>query len=465
MTRTTLTAAIISTLLVSDAFAVVMTDPTGGSGAHNNVQPSLGLNFLVQTEGNFDDLGDLTIFGGNFAPRGYMQADGQLLSIASNTALFSVLGTTYGGDGRTTFALPDLRGRTPIGAGSGPGLSSYRLGQKLGSETVTLNTAQLPVHDHGIPGTTDRTGVAGGGQSHPNMQPSLALNYTINLQGVFPGGGNDLIAQMELTAKSFADRGEALAQGQLLPINQNSALFSLVGTTYGGDGRTTLGLPDLRGRAGIHEGQGPGLTNRQLGSKGGAESVTLNTAQLPQHDHGIPSSTDNTDATGGGAAHPNMQPFQTLNYMIALTGVFPSRGDGQPGNDGGEPYVGEIALFAGNFAPRGWAFLDGQLLDIAQNTALFSILGTIYGGDGRTTFGLPDLRGRTPVHYGNGPGLSPWRIGERRGAETETLTIAEMTSHQHSLPDRPTGVPVASVPALLLAGLFGLLGTRRRLRS
>ena len=98
-----------------------------------------------------------------------------------------------------------------------------------------------------------------------------------------------------------------------------------------------------------------------------------------------------------------------------------------------EPFVGEIRMFAGNFAPRGWAFCDGQLLAVSQNDALFSLLGTIYGGDGRTTFGLPDMRGRIPIHAGSGPGLSARRLGSKGGAESVTLTTNELPSHTHSV--------------------------------
>ena len=98
-----------------------------------------------------------------------------------------------------------------------------------------------------------------------------------------------------------------------------------------------------------------------------------------------------------------------------------------------EPFVGEIRMFAGNFAPQGWAFCDGQLLAVSQNDALFSLLGTIYGGDGRTTFGLPDMRGRLPMHAGTGPGLSPRRLGAKFGAENVTLTVNQMPSHTHSV--------------------------------
>ena len=90
-------------------------------------------------------------------------------------------------------------------------------------------------------------------------------------------------------------------------------------------------------------------------------------------------------------------------------------------------------MFAGNFAPRGWALCDGQLLSTSQNDALFSLLGTIYGGDGRTTFGLPELRGRIPVHAGRGPGLSFRRIGEHAGLERVMLTASELPTHTHAI--------------------------------
>ena len=96
-------------------------------------------------------------------------------------------------------------------------------------------------------------------------------------------------------------------------------------------------------------------------------------------------------------------------------------------------YIGEIKMFAGNFAPNGWAFCDGQLLPIAQNTALFSLLGTTYGGNGTTTFALPDLRGRVAMHAGNGPGLSPRALGQQSGVENTTLTISNLPPHSHTV--------------------------------
>jgi len=96
-----------------------------------------------------------------------------------------------------------------------------------------------------------------------------------------------------------------------------------------------------------------------------------------------------------------------------------------------QPFIGQIMLFAGNFAPRGWALCDGQVLAIADNNALFAILGTTYGGNGRTTFQLPDLRGRSAVHFGTGIGLTPIQLGQRSGFERHTLSILEMPVHSH----------------------------------
>jgi len=166
-------------------------------------------------------LGEIRIFGGNFAPNGWAFCDGSVLSIAQNTALFSLLGTTYGGNGTTTFALPDLRGRVAVGMGQGPGLSSYLEGQTGGAEHATLTAQQMPAHSHTVaatetPSTNDpkgavpakptdakiygaapggaamnsgMIGLSGGGQPISLLQPYLAVNYIIALQGIYPSRG------------------------------------------------------------------------------------------------------------------------------------------------------------------------------------------------------------------------------------------------------------------------------------
>lgn len=171
-------------------------------------------------------IGQIILFAGNFAIRGYAMCNGQILSIAQNTALFSILGTTYGGNGQTTFALPDLRGRVPVHFGQGPGLSNYSLGQLAGTESTTLLQNNLPPHSHqlnvsagskgnvAIPtnnflgignlpstgenlnnfnsaaatGAMNPASITGGGSSVPFsiLQPYLALNYLIALEGIFP---------------------------------------------------------------------------------------------------------------------------------------------------------------------------------------------------------------------------------------------------------------------------------------
>lgn len=135
-----------------------------------------------------------------------------------------------------------------------------------------------------------------------------------------------------------------------------------------------------------------------------------------------------------------------------------------------EPFLAEIVMFAGNFAPRGWAFCQGQVLPIAQNTALFSLLGTTFGGNGQTTFSLPDFRGRSPVGTGPGPGLATIDLGEVSGAETHALLVTEMPVHTHtvtpgSLKLRAKGIPgdsqtpVGNVPAVEAAGVTATYST------
>jgi microcystin-dependent protein len=162
---------------------------------------------------------EIRMFGFNFAPTGWASCDGQLMPISQNTALFSLLGTTYGGDGRSTFALPDLQGRTPMHSGDGPGLSQRFHGEADGSATVTLLQSEMPAHNHQLrhggtgtsatPGmssvlghsgaaqiyttSTDKVPVAAldavGGNAHNNRQPYLGVQFCIALQGVFPPRG------------------------------------------------------------------------------------------------------------------------------------------------------------------------------------------------------------------------------------------------------------------------------------
>lgn len=164
---------------------------------------------------------EIRMFGFNFAPKGWAFCNGQLLPISQNTALFSLLGTYYGGDGKSTFGLPNLQGNTPIGAGQGPGLTDRFLGEESGSETVTLLQSEMPLHNHTLRGSNEiaevnspanasmagasvavysnaaantqmhpaMLSVYGSSNPHNNMMPYLTLNFCIAMQGVFPPRG------------------------------------------------------------------------------------------------------------------------------------------------------------------------------------------------------------------------------------------------------------------------------------
>ena len=472
-------------------FAVLLLIPAG-------IQNSYAASGIDQT------VGEITWFAGNFAPRGTAFCDGQLLAISQNDTLFSLLSTIYGGDGRTTFGLPEMRGRMPVDDGQGPGLTNRNIGEKSGAETATVTVNQLPSHNHNLMASslsgesTNPTGKslqsgfnpflhriytlfngfdvvdmqpdaianAGGIQSHSNMSPFSTIKCLINLIGIFPGGSapQPFLGEIRWVAYSIpTPRGWANCDGQLLPISQNQSLFSLLGTTYGGDGRTTFGLPDMRGRMPMHEGSGPGLTPHPLGQRAGTETVALTINEMPSHTNQLrgtsaigntilPSNqllanglhplanriyqssnldqnmaSESVSNTGGEVGHQNMPPFLSLRCIISLDGVFPT---GVASN----PFIAEIRWYAGAvLVPPGYVECDGQLLPISQNQALFSLLGTTYGGDGRTTFGVPDMRGRIPIDDGRGPGLTDRRLGSIGGTETVTLTQSQMASHNHLL--------------------------------
>ena len=185
----------------------------------------------------------------------------------------------------------------------------------------------------------------------------LMLAFLVSISLAPISSAQRLLGSIIIVPYNFAPRGFAPCDGQLLPINQNQALFSLLGTTYGGDGIQTFALPDLRGRAPIHRGQGPGLQNYDQGQNGGEETVTLDITQIPNHSHIAMASTSpaNTGSVagaswgrprvllysasapstpmssaalapaGGSQPHDNLKPFLVVNYAVALQGIFPSR--------------------------------------------------------------------------------------------------------------------------------------------
>lgn len=331
-------------------------------------------------------IGEIKLWAGTYAPQGWAFCAGQLLSIAQNSFLYSQIGTTYGGDGINTFALPDLRGRVPIHHSP-----SYPTGMMSGTETVSLLASQLPQHTHAVNCATaasanapsgnvwsdnsalqsapystggsnalmaaNSIGPSGQGAPHENMMPFQAINYIISLEQNFDD--TPYICEVRPFAFGRMPKGWGPCAGALLAIQSNTALFALIGTIYGGNGVSTFGLPNLVGQAPVGAGAGPGLTPRALGETGGTESVTLTLSQLAQHTHLANCSTAQGDSpqahnhiwsedsepftkyasgtgaamaanaigpAGGNSAHENRQPYVAVSYGIALQGIFPPRG-------------------------------------------------------------------------------------------------------------------------------------------
>jgi microcystin-dependent protein len=336
-------------------------------------------------------IGEIRIFAGTFDPQGWEFCDGVPRLIADFPDLYTLIGSEFGGDGITTFATPDLRGRAPMHAGN-----DFVLGESGGAEQVTLTTVQLPVHSHPYTAATNPASVAspsgtlnaessqinmfiaddpgvalapnalspiGGSQPHDNMQPFLAMNFII-ASAVDPTPDlAPLVGELRLFPQgpNIPPLGWAFCNGQILPISQNTALFSLLGTFYGGDGKSTFALPNLEGSIPIGDGQGPGLSERFIGEASGVESVTLLDSEAPVHTHTVRASQDFGDiatpqpgeslakavggqsyqtnsaanivsmapqvipVAGGDLPHTNMMPYLTLQWCIALQGEFPVR--------------------------------------------------------------------------------------------------------------------------------------------
>ncbi|MBO9570124.1 MAG: phage tail protein [Cellulomonas iranensis] len=330
-------------------------------------------------------VGEVRLFAGSYVPAGWLPCDGQTLSVSQYSTLYSVLGVTWGGNGSTTFRLPDLRGRTPLGAGTGVGLTPRTLGETGGAEAVALTTAEMPAHTHVVRGSgaqaTDgepagrvpavapdatpyRSGgttwlapqaldVTGQGQPHENRSPVLGLRFGICYEGDYPTGSGDdgdtTLGEIRLMAGTRLPDGWLVCDGSLQQISGYDALYTILGTTYGGNGVQTFGVPDLRGRVPLHPAPG-----RPTGALGGVEQVTLGVAQLPVHEHtarasGSPATAGSpggavraasaaaryaatpqvagapTESTGGSVPHANMPPYAAMTFMIAARGVYPSR--------------------------------------------------------------------------------------------------------------------------------------------
>lgn len=287
----------------------------------DNRQDSLGIQYLVKVTGEFpaghvptiDTLGMVYPFAGltpGGTPDGFLPADGRLLNISEHVALFAVLGNTYGGNGRTTFALPDLRNHVPVGAGLSTVTGSDKyiaLGEQVGDAAFNLSQAQLPVN--GAPAK----------QHIDTMQPSLGMHYLVSTTGIYEGiaAFESTIGQILLYAGQRVPDGWILAHGQELPINGKvgyEALFSLIGTTFGGNGTTTFALPDLRGRTVVGTG---GEQNLSLGETQGSFTEQITMANLPEIVVPVPG-VHMTDESGR-----SVTGTVTGKFELDISGVWP----------------------------------------------------------------------------------------------------------------------------------------------
>ena len=394
------------------------TGVTGAGTAVENRQPAVALRYVIALQGIFPDnveappsgtqapdrefplLGEIRGVPYNIAPRGWAFCEGQLLPINQNQALFSLLLTRYGGNGQTTFALPDLRGRVPIGAGQAPGLPGYTLGQKVGSAQVALTPANLPAHSHSVP--NGQTGVAGSGVAIDNVQPALALNFLVG------GNGEIIVVPWEQQ-----HTGWVRCSGQLLAVAQYNYLFGHLGYAYGGSG-PVFALPDLRGRVVV----GYNSTSEPLiGAVRGTATHTLTMPDMPAHTHSL--SSGQTGSTGGpGGAFDNYQPSVVMKWLISVQGGAPGPDVNTP-----SPFKGEMRLIAGYVADG----MPGSIWKPTDGATYAELSGVVvnYGAAGK----VPDLRNRVA------PGAASVLATPESpvGSETFTVALTNLAAHSHQL--------------------------------
>ncbi|RTE86078.1 MULTISPECIES: phage tail protein [Gammaproteobacteria] len=347
-------------------------------------------------------LGEIRLVAWDIIPNWWQRCDGSLLPLNQNTALFSLIKTTYGGDGTTSFAVPDLRGRVPICVQKpSNNQPQINLGQLLGEESVTLTKEQMPIHDHSLMMSTTQgdsndpagrsigaaqlggfisgssnqivqlssaaVAQSGEGKAHNNMMKSVALNYIISLQGLYPENappiGQSLAFMGEIQAFPFNQipKGWLVCDGSSVSNSEYGWLFNLLGHKFGGSG-DNFNLPNLIHCAAIGYGQGPNLTERAFAESLGENECTLEVEEMPSHDHwwmmaNVPGTetsppqngllanirgavefdtspnlnntvnmNSNILATSGSSeAHENRQPVVGFVYCICTNGLFPSQ--------------------------------------------------------------------------------------------------------------------------------------------
>jgi microcystin-dependent protein len=434
-TSRTRTAIRLGSELLEDRLVPDSTGSVGGGVPLDITAPSLPVHYIICVAGVFPTRGD-SVDGAGGEPflgevllyasdtqtdpgepmPGWDYCDGQVLPINQNEALFSILGKTYGGNGTTTFALPDLRGRAPVDVGQTAGGPFIVDGKQAGTETDALTLNQIPNHDAPLPAGGSTSSVGGNKPISLDM-PRLGINYIIAEGGIVSS-----IGEIRLFAGNFAPDGWVFCSGQILSISKFPALYSVIGNTYGGNGKTTFALPNLQGRMMVGSGTDP--LDPALGAHLGSAATTLTVAQLPIHNYPLPGG-GTTGNVGSGQLVDTTEPSLGINYIISLYGGYQSVSEDTPA-------VGQIEPFAGTVVPSGWLLCDGSLQQISDYAALFSLLGTTYGGDGVTTFALPNLVGRVPVEAGQGTNLTDRIIGQPFGGGT--VSVANMPAESLTLP-------------------------------
>lgn len=284
-----------------------------------------------------------------------------------------------------------------------------------------------------VPVLAQVTGATGGGLPFSTYKPTLGIQYAICYSGTFPGRSSPGLAQVNRSTGMIGEirmfsgtnlpAGFLPCQGQILSISQYTYLFSVIWTNFGGDAATYIQLPNLQGFVPIGASPGTGPSNYFLGEYAGATTATLTLANLPIHNHTL-STNGATGLTGSGQPFVNLQPSCAVSYIIDENS--------------------EITMFTGSFVPDGWALCDGSLLPISDHPVLYGLIGTGFGGDGVTTFALPDLRGRAPIGSGisqntQNQGGVHYTLGQMAGANTVTLTPFYLPFHNHTIPGGATG--------------------------
>lgn len=326
--------------------------------------------------------------------QGLLPTSGQTLSLinnGTNQALYSVIGGYYGEHSNTAFDLPNLSGAAILGY-------SQQGGQAFGSFQGTENNNWL-LEQSQLPYTL-------GGQSMPvsNAQYAQTLQYIIQINGEYPTGSSPspyTLGTIYAFAGNYIPEGFAACNGQRLPINNYSALFTLLGTNYGGDGSTYFQVPNLTNALPIGAGG-----QYMVGETVGTLSTTLFNEMVP----------GSIGATAGAVPLSTMQPSLALNYIINVEGLYNAMTEDSP-------MLGQVTMYAGMRPPEGWVLCEGQSLSIADYPALYNLLGTAFGGDGVSTFALPDLRDRTIIGSGTSAELA---IGQVLGEAEAYITLANL---------------------------------------